>query len=52
MAVESFIKPSNVKMTVEKIVQQKPTLSELTTIESPGKPSPASLLEETEEKKA
>jgi DNA topoisomerase-1 len=51
MAVESFIKPSDVKMTVEKAVQPKPTLAELTSVETPGKPSPASMLEETEEKK-
>jgi len=46
MAVESFIPPSDVKQTVEKKVREKPSLSELTTVESPGKPIPASSLPE------
>ena len=51
MAVESFLQPSESKITVEKLVKEKPTISDLTTIESPGKPSPASLLENNSEKK-
>ncbi len=51
MAVESFIPVTNVKITTEKEVKQKPSLAELTTIESPGKPSPASMLEENAPKK-
>jgi DNA topoisomerase-1 len=38
-----LIKP---KLTVEKAVRSKPSLAELTTIESPGRPSPASMLED------
>ena len=51
MAVEAFLRPSEVKMTVEKEVRQRPTIAELTTIESPGRPSPASMLEELPQKK-
>ncbi|MDO8460784.1 MAG: toprim domain-containing protein, partial [Nanoarchaeota archaeon] len=45
MAVEDFIPITDVKRTTEKEVKQKPTIAELTTIESPGKPVPASQLE-------
>lgn len=45
MAVESFLQPSEVKITVEKKVRPKPSIAELTTIESPGKPVPASNFE-------
>lgn len=48
MAVEAFLKPGDVKISVEKKVKQKPSVEELTTIESPGRPSPASFLEESE----
>lgn len=51
MAVESFIPISDAKQTVEKPVQQKPKIEELTTIEVPGKPVPASTIENAEEKK-
>jgi len=44
MAVESFIPITDVKITTEKEVKQKPSLSELTTVESPGKPVPASFI--------
>jgi DNA topoisomerase I len=46
MAVEAFVAPSKSKITVEKEVRQKPSLAELTTIERPGRPSPASMLED------
>lgn len=45
MAVESFIPVTDVKITTEKEVKQKPSIAELTTIESPGKPVPASFIE-------
>jgi DNA topoisomerase-1 len=48
MAVEAFLKPSESKQTIEKAVQPKPKLADLITIESPGKPSPASFLEDKE----
>ncbi len=51
MAVEAFLKPSDSKMTVEKAVRQRPSIAELTTIESPGRPTPASMLEEEPPKK-
>jgi len=38
MTVKDFIPMSDVKQTTEKQVKQKPSLEELTTIESPGKP--------------
>ncbi len=47
MALE-FIPTSDVKMTVEKEVKPKPSVTELTTIESPGKPIPASVIAEQE----
>ncbi len=37
MAVESFLPPSEAKITIQKEVKRKPSLSELTTIESPGR---------------
>ena len=40
--VKDFIPLSDVKMTTEKEVKQKPSIEELTTVESPGKPVPAS----------
>ncbi len=51
MAVEDFIQFSDVKQTVEKEIKPKPSVAELTTIESPGKPSPANMLENSNEKK-
>jgi DNA topoisomerase-1 len=51
MAVRDFITISDAKQIVEKPVQRKPTLAELTSVEKPGKPSPANLLEEPREKK-
>ncbi len=50
MAVESFLNPSDVKLTVEKTVKRKPSIAELTTIESPGKPTSADQLEEKPKK--
>ncbi len=50
MAVEAFITPSNVKQTIEKEVKEKPSIQDLTTIESPGKPVPVSLESISEEK--
>ncbi|MDP3881696.1 MAG: DNA topoisomerase [Nanoarchaeota archaeon] len=46
MAVEAFLKPSESKRTIEKTVRPKPKLSDLITIESPGRPSPANLLDD------
>jgi len=47
MAVEAFLTTTKPKITIEKEVKEKPSIAELTTIETPGKPSPASMLEET-----
>jgi len=44
MAVESFIPVTDVKMTTEKEVRPRPSIADLTTIESPGKPVPASFI--------
>ncbi|MEK6899159.1 MAG: DNA topoisomerase I [Nanoarchaeota archaeon] len=46
MAVESFLQPDDAKITVEKEVREKPTIAELTTIESPGRPISADRLDE------
>lgn len=46
MAVESFLPTDDAKITIEKEVKQKPSVAELTTIESPGRPIPASQLNE------
>ena len=43
MAIEDFIPVSEAKHTVEKQVKAKPSVAELTTVESPGKPVPMSL---------
>ncbi len=51
MAVEDFIPLSDVKQTTEKEVPRKPSIEELTTIDSPGRPSPASFLEEKPKKR-
>lgn len=45
MAVESFLPTSDFKLTTEKTVQPKPSIEDLTTIESPGKPVPATNFE-------
>ena len=45
MSVKEFIQFTEPKQTVEKRVAQKPSVEQLTTVEMPGKPSPASLLE-------
>jgi DNA topoisomerase-1 len=44
MAVDSFIPVGDVKITTEKEVKRKPSIEELTTIETPGKPVPASFM--------
>ncbi len=51
MAVESFLQPDDAKITIEKEVKEKPTLSELTTIEAPGRPVPAADLDSDERPK-
>jgi len=45
MAVKDFIPITESKLTIEKQVKTKPSIQELTTVETPGKPMPASLLE-------
>ena len=50
MAEKEFIKLTEPKQTVEKFVQRKPSIDELTKVEMPGKPSPASLLEDHTQK--
>lgn len=47
---EQFI-PTDVKISVEKQVKQKPSLAELTKVESPGRPSPADMLEDSPKEK-
>jgi DNA topoisomerase-1 len=51
MAIESFITPSESKLTVEKSVKSKPTTKELTTIEKPGNISEPDSIEIKETKK-
>lgn len=51
MAVEAFLQPDDAKITVEKEVREKPTIAELTTIESPGRPIPADNLDIDEKPK-
>ncbi len=41
-AVKDFIPLGDAKLTIEKEVRQKPSVEELTTVETPGKPMPAS----------
>lgn len=50
MAVEAFLAATKPKITVEKEVREKPSIAELTTIESPGKPTSADMLESPREK--
>ena len=45
MAVEAFLQLSDSKITIEKEVKPKLSIAELTTIESPGKPVPATNFE-------
>jgi len=51
MATEAFIPIKDVKRVTEIEVKPRPSLAELTTIESPGKPTPASDLESPAKKK-
>jgi len=51
MAEEYYPTASDPKRTVEKPVRQKPTIEQLTKIESPGRPMPASNLEEKPKRK-
>ncbi|MEK6911119.1 MAG: DNA topoisomerase I [Nanoarchaeota archaeon] len=51
MVIKDFIPLGDVKHTVEKAVKEKPKFSDLVTIESPGKPTPALNLEESYEEK-
>lgn len=52
MAVEDFIPIDKPKQVVEKLVRRIPSIAERTTIEQPGKPTPASdLLEEDKKPK-
>ncbi len=51
MTVQDFLPIKDVKKTIEKEEKQKPTLAELTTIESPGRPVPAESLEDDKIKK-
>lgn len=44
MAVKDFLAVDDAKNTIEKEVKQRPTVEELTTVESPGKPVPATTL--------
>ena len=52
MSPQQYISTENVKQTVEKLVRQKPTTAELTTIEKPGRPVPQELEEEEKPKKS
>ena len=51
MTVKDYLPIEDAKLTVEKPVKEKPTTAELTTIEKPGKPVPATQLENTKVKK-
>lgn len=50
MAME-FLPADDPKQTIEKQVRQKPSVQDLTTIESPGRPVPADEIDEIPEKK-
>ncbi len=52
MPVKEYIPIGDAKLVVEKEVKEKPTTAELTTIEKPGKPVPASQLNERPKKKS
>jgi DNA topoisomerase I len=45
MAIESYLPTTDAKKTIEKAVKPKPSTADLTTVESPGKPVPASNLD-------
>jgi DNA topoisomerase-1 len=47
MVVKDFIPITDVKQSVEKVVKQKPSIEERITVERPGKPTPATYLEDT-----
>ena len=49
---KDYVSIGEVKQTTEKPVHEKPSIQELTTIESPGKPVPASQLEPPSKSKA
>ena len=51
MALKEFINVGDARITVEKEVKPKLTIAELTTIEQPGRPVPASQLENEGEKR-
>ena len=51
MIVKEFIPIGDAKITIEKEAKVKPTLAELTSIESPGRPMPAMQLESKKIKK-
>ena len=51
MPVNDFIPITDVKITTEKEVKQKPSIEELTTVESPGKPVPMALPKKTGKRK-
>ncbi len=51
MPIQSYPPTTDAKITVEKTVKRKPSTEELTTIEKPGKPIPASEMEEFEKEK-
>ncbi len=51
MTVKEYLPIDNAKLIVEKEAKPKPTTAELTTVESPGKPVPATQLELKKEKK-
>ena len=50
MPIESFIPPSESKITIEKQVKEKPKIEELTTIEKPGRTVEETEIEEPKEK--
>src|SRR3989344_4675788 len=51
MPVNEFIPLKDAKITTEKEVRPRKSIAELTTIESPGRPSPADQLEDLEDDK-
>jgi len=51
MTVQDFLPIKDVKHATEKEEKPRPSLAELTTVERPGKPTPASMLELPEKKK-
>lgn len=51
MVIKDYIGVEDAKMTVEKLVKRKPTIQELTSVISPGKPTSTSMLESPTPKK-